>query len=302
MNILDYEFLIDNDEVVFEGHPDQLCDIIAERIVDKFNRDGERTAIEMLYNGFNLIVGGEIASKRSTSEIDTIIKAVILDVIDKTGFNTPNIQLLWNKQSVEINQASQSGLGDNTIAYGYYNRRLNLNITWARNKLLTVKEKIKAIHEKEFIDGKMILINGKINISIEKGITEKQLRDCGVDGDITIFKKSGGFADTGLVGRKLIATWHGNGIPHGGGAFAGKDITKGDKSLILLGDKLAKQVGLRENRDVVLQLSCVYGSNRINVLDLSTGFAISHNYNEQELKDLYEKHKENNKEFYGIIE
>jgi S-adenosylmethionine synthetase len=42
---------------------------------------------------------------------------------------------------------------------------------------------------------------------------------------------SGGFqADTGLTGRKIMVDTYGGLIPHGGGAFSGKDPTKVDRS------------------------------------------------------------------------
>src|SRR3712207_7368623 len=36
--------------------------------------------------------------------------------------------------------------------------------------------------------------------------------------------------DTGLTGRKIIVDTYGGSAPHGGGAFSGKDATKGDRS------------------------------------------------------------------------
>ena len=37
-------------------------------------------------------------------------------------------------------------------------------------------------------------------------------------------------ADTGLTGRKIIVDTYGGWVPHGGGAFSGKDPTKVDRS------------------------------------------------------------------------
>ncbi|MGB0653262.1 MAG: methionine adenosyltransferase [Thermoplasmatota archaeon] len=44
------------------------------------------------------------------------------------------------------------------------------------------------------------------------------------------FVKGGPAADTGLTGRKIIVDTYGGWIPHGGGAFSGKDPTKVDRS------------------------------------------------------------------------
>ena len=44
------------------------------------------------------------------------------------------------------------------------------------------------------------------------------------------FVKGGPMADTGLTGRKIIVDTYGGWVPHGGGAFSGKDPTKVDRS------------------------------------------------------------------------
>ena len=290
---INYNNLIKNDEVVFEGHPDRLCDIIAEKITRNLTIGfpKNRTAIEMIYNGDNLIIMGEIANPMGLENVEDHVKPIIRREIKRTGFKVPNITFLWKEQSIEINEASQKGFGDNTIAYGYYSHKTLNNITPARKELLDIKNKIRKLHSKDYIDGKIIKIGDVIHISIEKGISKGHLRACGINGKITLFKKSGGFADTGVVGRKLVASQHGNGIPHGGGAFAGKDVTKGDKSLILLGNKLATLKGKREKRDVLLQLSCVYGENKYEVVDLETGETSTHNYDDYDLNGLLEKRK-----------
>ena len=58
-----------------------------------------------------------------------------------------------------------------------------------------------------------------------------------IDGDTRIFVnptgrfvKGGPMADSGLTGRKIIVDTYGGWVPHGGGAFSGKDPTKVDRS------------------------------------------------------------------------
>lgn len=61
----------------------------------------------------------------------------------------------------------------------------------------------------------------------------------------------GGFAaDTGLTGRKLMVDTYGGLIPHGGGAFSGKDPTKVDRSASYMARFAAKNIvanGLAKN-------------------------------------------------------
>lgn len=45
-----------------------------------------------------------------------------------------------------------------------------------------------------------------------------------------LWNKGGPAADTGLTGRKIVVDTYGGRVPHGGGAFSGKDPTKVDRS------------------------------------------------------------------------
>jgi S-adenosylmethionine synthetase len=49
-------------------------------------------------------------------------------------------------------------------------------------------------------------------------------------------------ADTGLTGRKIIVDTYGGAIPHGGGAFSGKDPTKVDRSAAYYARYIAKNI------------------------------------------------------------
>jgi S-adenosylmethionine synthetase len=54
---------------------------------------------------------------------------------------------------------------------------------------------------------------------------------------------AGGFtADTGLTGRKIMVDTYGGLIPHGGGAFSGKDATKVDRSAAYMARFAAKNL------------------------------------------------------------
>ena len=48
--------------------------------------------------------------------------------------------------------------------------------------------------------------------------------------------------DTGLTGRKIIVDTYGGAMPHGGGAFSGKDPTKVDRSAAYVSRYLAKNI------------------------------------------------------------
>ena len=69
--------------------------------------------------------------------------------------------------------------------------------------------------------------------------------------------------DAGLTGRKIIVDTYGGAAPHGGGAFSGKDPTKGDRSAAYAARYLAKNVvaaGLADR--CTIQLSYAIGVAR----------------------------------------
>jgi S-adenosylmethionine synthetase len=56
------------------------------------------------------------------------------------------------------------------------------------------------------------------------------------------FVQGGFFADTGLTGRKIMVDTYCGLIPHGGGAFSGKDATKVDRSAAYMTRYVAKNL------------------------------------------------------------
>ncbi len=67
-------------------------------------------------------------------------------------------------------------------------------------------------------------------------------------------------SDTGMTGRKIIVDTYGGSVPHGGGAFSGKDATKVDRSAAYMCRYIAKNIvaaGLADK--FMVQLSYVIG-------------------------------------------
>ena len=67
-------------------------------------------------------------------------------------------------------------------------------------------------------------------------------------------------SDTGVTGRKIIVDTYGGAVPHGGGAFSGKDPTKVDRCAAYMGRYVAKNIvaaGLA--RKCLLQLGYAIG-------------------------------------------
>ncbi|MCJ7578104.1 MAG: methionine adenosyltransferase, partial [candidate division Zixibacteria bacterium] len=67
-------------------------------------------------------------------------------------------------------------------------------------------------------------------------------------------------SDTGMTGRKIIVDTYGGAVPHGGGAFSGKDPTKVDRSASYMARYIAKNVVAADLADkLMIQLAYVIG-------------------------------------------
>ena len=88
-------------ESVTEGHPDKLCDIIADRVLDEcLAHDAlSRVACEVLVTKGQVIVAGEI-----TSLYEPDIPSIVQSVFRKAGYDPTSfsIQCLLHRQSSDI--------------------------------------------------------------------------------------------------------------------------------------------------------------------------------------------------------
>ena len=89
----------------------------------------------------------------------------------------------------------------------------------------------------------------KLEAEIRKKVLLPVLRPLPPDEETKIYiNPSGRFvcggldADTGLTGRKLMVDSYGSMVPHGGGAFSGKDCSKVDRSAAYMARYIAKNI------------------------------------------------------------
>lgn len=122
-------------ESVTEGHPDKLCDLIADSVLDEcLSHDAlSRVACEVLVTRGQIIVAGEI-----TSLFEPQIPAIARSVLQKVGYDPAKyaIECLVHKQSPDIaagvdcslerrrnpsedQPALQLGAGDQGVMVGY---------------------------------------------------------------------------------------------------------------------------------------------------------------------------------------
>ena len=118
-------------ESVSEGHPDKVCDQIADTILDECLKvdPNSRVACEVFVTTDYCIIGGEITSK-ARPNYDKIARDVIRDIgytKDEYGFNadTVKIDVKVKEQSpdiamgVDAKKPEEVGAGDQGIMFGY---------------------------------------------------------------------------------------------------------------------------------------------------------------------------------------
>ena len=271
-------------EFVSPGHPDKICDILSDYILDLYlAKDPQaRVAVEVMGGHGELYICGEITSK---AKID-VVKELRKKLGDAIKIHSNLVQ-----QSPEIARGVDvGGAGDQGIMVGY---------ACAENPQLLPTEYILARNLCQIIysghpydgktqvtadikygdDGKFISAEIKhIVVSWQKTSSKQIAAELTIwlnnlPPKITISKKlkisinpagdwdQGGFdADTGLTGRKIVVDNYGPRVPVGGGAFSGKDPSKVDRSAAYMAREIAKDyLRKRHANEVYVYISYALG-------------------------------------------
>ncbi len=260
-------------ESVTSGHPDKVCDQISDAILDAHLAQDpkSRVAIETFGSHGMLVLGGEITSN---AEVD--LTALALKVYRDIGHKDP-IDVIERvvKQSPEISAGvNEGGAGDQGIMYGYACNQTPELLPIATAVAHALTRRLDSVRHDGLIP--WLRPDGKSQATVRDGQVETILLSVQHDEDVNInqirsdlvkhvvipvlshyrlappknliINPSGSFvvggfeADAGLTGRKIMVDTYGGVIPHGGGAFSGKDATKVDRSAAYMARYVAKQI------------------------------------------------------------
>ncbi len=245
-------------ESVTSGHPDKVCDQISDAILDAClaqDRDA-RVAVESFGSHGTLMLGGEV---KTSASVD--FEKIARDLYTGIGYDD-ELKILNTiaQQSPDIAQGVDTGgAGDQGIMYGYATdetkEMLPLGVVLAH----ALARRLEILRR----DGTLTWLkpDGKTQVTIAQGkvitaltstqhaeeISQEDIRAALIEHLFTPILGSvehieilvnptgkfvlGGFtADAGLTGRKIMVDTYGGLMPHGGGAFSGKDATKVDRS------------------------------------------------------------------------
>lgn len=279
-------------ESVTEGHPDKLCDIIADSMLDDClaHDPASHVACEVLATRGHITVAGETSS-RHIPRAPGIVERVLRDVGYQTRGRT--LDVLLHRQSPDIaagvnnpleerngqGTGRQIGAGDQGVMVGYacdetpermplavmLAHRITHGLAMARKtgQITELLPDGKAQITVEYEDGRPVRLDTvivsaqhhedaemeRLAQAIRAGVLTSALRALPPDEDTRIlinpsgrFVLGGPDADTGLTGRKLMVDSYGPFVPHGGGAFSGKDATKVDRSGAYMARYIARNI------------------------------------------------------------
>lgn len=267
-------------ESVTEGHPDKMCDKIADKILDcALAQDkNSKMAVEATIKDNLILIYGE-AKTNANLDYEKIAKDVVKEIGYKEEFQV--IQKI-STQSSEINQAVQKDkicAGDQGIMFGYatnetdtfmpmpiyYAHELAKQLTKVRkeDKNTPLKPDGKTQVTVEYINNipkriDTIIISSQHIKEITKEDLEDYIKDKVIRGIIPdnlmdnntkiyintsgSFTIGGPFGDSGTTGRKIVVDTYGGFSKVGGGCFSSKDPSKVDRSAAYYARFVAKNV------------------------------------------------------------
>ncbi|NLX43123.1 MAG: methionine adenosyltransferase [Chloroflexi bacterium] len=277
-------------ESVSEGHPDKVCDLVSDAILDAIMAKDPygRVACETAVTTGLVLTTGEI-----TTSCNIDIPKIVRQTINEIGYNSPDSGFdattcgvitsikeqsadiaLGVDEAAEAKQGAMSdseieavGAGDQGMMFGYACTEtpelmpMPLQLAQALVKRLAEVRKNgtlpylrpdgKSQVTVEYRYGKPVRVHTVVvaaqhEASVSQQQIERDIREHVVrvvvpsnmlDNDTRYFINSTGrfviggpMGDAGLTGRKIIVDTYGGMVPHGGGAFSGKDPTKVDRS------------------------------------------------------------------------
>ena len=257
-------------EQVSCGHPDKICDQIADAVLtDCLRHDPEsRVAVECLVKENIIVLAGEITSEH-VPDTDALAHAVLRKIGVPEAESYATAAFITNQSRDIALGVDDGGAGDQGMMYGYATdetpelmplpfmlaTRALLALRDLHSSLLLPDAKAQVTYDYEAgrIDTFLISTQHRADVhtvqvkEIVHGIMAQVAEAYGLNTDFRAmvnptgrFVQGGSFADTGVTGRKIIADTYGGMCRHGGGAFSGKDPTKVDRSAAYMARKIAR--------------------------------------------------------------
>ncbi len=248
-------------EFVSPGHPDKICDFIADSVLDEYLKGDpkSRVAVEVLGGHGVVTLTGEV-----TSSADCDVESVVKEIVSRDYEVRVNI----SKQSSEISRGVDTGgAGDQGIMIGY---AANETETFMPREYEIARSLCQEIYEVYPSDGKtQVTIRGEEVLAVVASFQNTKTKELeelvrsSIKADRYLINpagewRTGGFdADSGLSGRKIVVDNYGPEVSVGGGSFSGKDPTKVDRSAAYMARHVAVDL-LKKHKAQVVKTRLAY--------------------------------------------
>lgn len=295
-------------EAVTEGHPDKICDYIADSILTEALRQDKKSkmAVEATIKDNLLLIYGE-ATTKANLDYEALAKRALLEIGYKEDFD---IILKVGAQSPEINTAvvnRRTKAGDQGIMFGYacdetkeymplshslatkLAKRLADLRKSVPNSILRPDGKTQVTVSNEdgqiFIDTIVISSQHKESAAKEEleNLIKTEVIDKVIDSSlITVstkiyinnsgsFTLGGPWGDSGTTGRKIVCDTYGGAGKVGGGCLSSKDPSKVDRSAAYYARYVAKNVVMHGlARRCEIEVSYVIGKEEALSIGIET--------------------------------